>query len=260
MSETIEAIDYKGYTIKVYRDECGESPREWDNLGTMAFCHRNYNLGDEQMKHPHELFLLILDDDTVYRIAGEGTAYCEYWDDETVERLWKEVEKRAVILPLYLYDHSGITIRTSPFSCPWDSGQVGWIFVTKEAMRKEYGKQRISKQLRARVTAYLGGEVETYDNFLTGQVYGYVVEDQEGEHIDSCWGFYGYKSESWDYMLSEAKSMVDWRIEESEREKQEYIKRHVAWHTERVKQWIRSNVPLVYREELRLDLSAWEVV
>lgn len=25
-----------------------------------------------------------------------------------------------------------------------------------------------------------------------GEVFGYVVEDQYGEHIDSCWGFYGY--------------------------------------------------------------------
>ena len=30
-----------------------------------------------------------------------------------------------VFLPLYLFDHSGITMNTSGFSCPWDSGQVG---------------------------------------------------------------------------------------------------------------------------------------
>ena len=30
-----------------------------------------------------------------------------------------------------------------------------------------------------------------YDQYLTGQVYGYVVEDQERNRLDSCWGFYG---------------------------------------------------------------------
>ncbi|MHC4619184.1 MAG: hypothetical protein ACYTEQ_15680 [Planctomycetota bacterium] len=37
----------------------------------------------------------------------------------------------------------------------------------------------------------LRSEVETYDQFLRGDVWGYIVEDGEGEHIDSCWGFFG---------------------------------------------------------------------
>ena len=36
------------------------------------------------------------------------------------------------ILPLYLYDHSGLSMNTSGFSCPWDSGQVGWIYCNNE--------------------------------------------------------------------------------------------------------------------------------
>ena len=39
-----------------------------------------------------------------------------------------------VFLPLYLFDHSGITMNTSGFSCPWDSGQVGWIFCTPDIL------------------------------------------------------------------------------------------------------------------------------
>ena len=42
-----------------------------------------------------------------------------------------------VILPLYLYDHSGITMNTCGFSCPWDSGQVGWIYADKAMIDKE---------------------------------------------------------------------------------------------------------------------------
>jgi len=46
---------------------------------------------------------------------------------------------KYIILPLYLYDHSGITMSTGPFSCPWDSGQVGWIYAPKQKFIDETG-------------------------------------------------------------------------------------------------------------------------
>ncbi|GAF98690.1 unnamed protein product, partial [marine sediment metagenome] len=48
-----------------------------------------------------------------------------------------------------------------------------------------------SKKLRKRIEGYLKGEVETYDNYLTGYVFGYCIKDADGEDVDSCWGFYG---------------------------------------------------------------------
>ena len=43
-------------------------------------------------------------------------------------------------LPLYLYDHGGITMSTNPFSCPWDDGgQVGWIYASKQKFIDETG-------------------------------------------------------------------------------------------------------------------------
>jgi len=46
---------------------------------------------------------------------------------------------KYVILPLYLYDHGGITMSTGAFSCPWDSGQVGWIYAPKKTFIDETG-------------------------------------------------------------------------------------------------------------------------
>lgn len=43
----------------------------------------------------------------------------------------------VAILPLYLFDHSGLTISTSDFNDPWDSGQVGYIYLDKETAMKE---------------------------------------------------------------------------------------------------------------------------
>ena len=103
------------YKIEVIHDTDPFDPREDDNLGTMICFHGSYNLGD---KHDYN--------------------HQDYngWD-EMKEAIIKN-EDVGVILPLYLYDHSGITIATTPFSCRWDSGQVGFIIISKEKMRHEY--------------------------------------------------------------------------------------------------------------------------
>jgi hypothetical protein len=106
-------------------------------------------------------------------------------------------ENGLLILPLYLYDHSGITMSTSGFSCPWDSGQVGYIYATPETIRKEYGD--LSKESVDKARQRLQSEVEVYDQFIRGDVYGYRVLDSEGEEIDSLWSIYG---------LDEARKMA----------------------------------------------------
>ena len=145
------------YTLEIIEDSYPENPRTMcDYLGTMYCAHKRYNLGDTNA-------------------AAPNLADC----------IW---------LPLYLYDHSGITMSTAPFSCPWDSGQVGYIYVTKSQIRKEYRCKRISPKLRARILGYLRSEVDEYDNYLTGEVYGFRVFDCCGYDVDSCYGFYGRES------------------------------------------------------------------
>ena len=56
----------------------------------------------------------------------------------------------------------------------------------------EYSKKRISKQLIERVKGYLKAEVETYDQYLTGDAWGYRITDTEtDEEVDACWGYFG---------------------------------------------------------------------
>ncbi len=178
------------YTIKIQQDDDQDGPRDWDNLGTMVCWHRNYNLGDH--KHGFEspqVFMHVISG--LY--SEEAT---EFLTEEQLERCETEAYRKNIILPLFLYDHSGITMNTSGYSCGWDSGQVGYIYVSKEEVRKQYNWKLVSQNRRKQIETYLTSEVETYDMFLTGQVYGYSIErkdpDGEEEHIDSCWGFYGY--------------------------------------------------------------------
>jgi hypothetical protein len=164
--ELYEKIEKGGAVLKIYYDENCPNPREWDNLGTMVCGHRRYRLGDEQAKN---------------------TELYSNWEE------WREGElgKDVIALPLYLYDHGGLAINTTGFSCPWDSGQVGWIYVTKEKVREEYGVRRVTKKIRDRVLAVLKAEVEEYNRWLQGDVYGFVLENTEGKEIASCWGFFG---------------------------------------------------------------------
>lgn len=187
------------YRIRVYADDYPESPRAWDNIGTMACWHSRYTLGDEQPSvspKEHKYALARAVDDTLPE-----------WDDATdadVQRGREVFDAQYLWLPLYLYDHSGITMRTWPFSCPWDSGQVGFIYVSRKRAAEEWGKDFLD----ARVLASLVAEVEVYDQYLTGDVYGFEIEEAESfekkslktgvtevvdewRDYDSCGGFYG---------------------------------------------------------------------
>ena len=183
------------YVVKVYQDESPYSPREDDNLGTMICFHKRYDLGD---KHNYK-----------------SSDYSS-WNEQRKEL---QKEKPCVILPLYLYDHSGITMNTTGFSCGWDSGQVGWIFVTKEQVRKEYNVKYITQKIREKVKKVLEAEVKVYDQYLTGDVYGYVVSKvtecelgcEHEEEVSSCWGYYGEEE-----CMEEGKSVMKYYIEKKE--------------------------------------------
>lgn len=170
-------------TVKLIRDSDAESPRSWDNLGTMACAHKRYNLGDED--GTREALQII------YKHLSDKQLDEMGFDDGELPDIQAALEKtgQVIMLPLYLYDHSGITMSTSSFSCRWDSGQVGFIFVSKAKVRQEYGWKLLTKERIAKIEAILKGEVEVYDQYLTGDVWGFeVIEDDK---VDSCWGFFG---------------------------------------------------------------------
>ena len=168
---------HQGHIIKIYHDPDAESPREWSNLGTLICWHRRYRLGDGHQYDCPEAFLRELAD-----VSDQSNL--------SMDPLRERAERKAVILPVFLYDHSGLAMNTIGFHCPWDSGQVGYVYVTLEAVREEFGAKRVTRALRAKAEDILRGEVVNYDAYLGGRVYGYVIE-QDGEEVDACWGFVG---------------------------------------------------------------------
>ena len=190
METTVETKTIGKYRIDIEPHLDPSDPREDDQFGVMVCFHGSYNLGD---KHNYD--------------------HRDYDGWEEMKEAIIKNEKPIVILPLYLYDHSGITMNTTGFHCPWDSGQVGFIYTTKKKMELLRGKEKITDELTEQMKEFLIAEVKEYDQYLTGDVYGYCITevDKEGndvEQVDSCWGYYGT-----DYCMEEAESVVNSMIE-----------------------------------------------
>ena len=159
------------YILRLYYDENPIDPREDYNLSKMVCFHKRYSLGDD-----HDF----KSDDF------------DSWDE--MEKYITGTEDTLIIKPLYLYDHGGITISTSPFGDRWDSGQVGFVYVRKQDVRDCFSIKRCGQPMKERVDVLLEGEVDTYDKYLQGQVYGYeigkVSEDGHEEGLERCGGYF----------------------------------------------------------------------
>jgi len=207
--ETIEVGE--DIEVRIIQDTDAESPREWGTFGKMVCWHRRYNLGDEQPKKDREEYLewLAFEADPELEEIKERVDriwnhfYPGYQKPERLatkiadqylkQRIEKSLDENYVMMPLYLYDHSGLIMRTGGFSCPWDSGKVGIIYATREEVCKECGEWTAESIEQAE--RIMAQEVETYSQYLEGDVWGYEVvqkhEDGTEDILDSCWGFFG---------------------------------------------------------------------
>lgn len=160
MNEHIaEQFQHKGYAVKIIQDFDPQSPENDDGL------------------------FLVTTRNRYFEVLHNGMDAGECMED-------KELCKRYWIFPLRAYIHSGVALSLGSggqFSDPWDSGQIGFVFAAKNEWRYQTREQK--KCVSAFTAAK--GYVETWNQYLSGDVWGFVIEDADGEHVDSCWGFYG---------------------------------------------------------------------
>ena len=166
MNDTYKLTEGKTLTIET-DDLCGSPRGGWGNLCKMIFIGNSSHLGDKHNFH-------------------------ETYD--SFEAHQEHIEKQldvAFITPVYALVHGGMTISTTPFSCPWDSGKLGWVVMTKQTLRENYGVKRITKKLIEQAMIHVECEVKTLDSYIRGEVYWFKIEDENGDEVDSCGGFYG---------------------------------------------------------------------
>jgi len=178
------------HVIEILRDDCPENPREWDNGCVMLCEHRRASLGDEQATEKianiirrHPKYDAATDEEFNDDLETPNDKYVDISSPDGMTAMLDLLE--IPWLPVYLYGHGGMTINTTGFSCRWDSGQAGIIVIDPF----EYGGSDPEDFLR--------GNVETYDQFLTGDVYSVRIFKKcpccgvVGEEVVACHGFYG---------------------------------------------------------------------
>jgi len=206
MGTKAETVTYKNHEIKIEYDENPDNPRSWDNICEIHHWHSKYKLGD------------------IY-----------HTDTEDIEKMLTIANRQGdLVMPLYCYEHGNITISLNSFygklpqgHYEFDSGQVGFVIIRRKKMLEEFGKKTFTAKLKKRAREIAEAEVETFDAYLRGEIYGYII----GDDGDSCWGFYSIED-----AIDEAKNTIDY-IVNNERKS----------HFEQLKIWIRNRVPFQYR-------------
>lgn len=161
MNDPFEEFTHNRCRIRIFPDDDPMSPADWDMFGTFVHWHRREHVFG------------------VPRRDYDGAP--------------GRPEDAVVAVPVYLYDHSGWSVSTGDFGDRWDSGQVGWLYATREQVLEWFGtgkKKRVTPAMRERARACLEAQVRVWDQYYRGDVWGYVVTAPDGEE-QSVWGFYG---------------------------------------------------------------------
>lgn len=129
---------------------------------------------------------------------GIRDKYTEPSDYDYIKGLKEIVRRSGVVLPVYCYEHSGVTFNCSSFSDPWDSGQVGYAYMTTEQIA-ELGWPKGKKGRKAAAEEYIRRMVGVMAAYANGDIYGFSIFDKDGNWIESLGGFYSshYEEDDW---------------------------------------------------------------
>lgn len=153
----------------------GLSPREWDNLTTIVGWDNRYTIGDEEAGR------YFGDYGNAWRPWGGYSSlrnYCIAVHDAIAES----------IVPLTVYD-TPVGAKLEPTDDEDRASAVA--FVTPEGLATT-GFGPPGTPLREGTMQ----DVETYNTYLAGEVFRYVVTDADGEVVESCTGFLGEPDEA----------------------------------------------------------------
>ena len=212
--DAIYTEEYKGHKIEIIPDDGDFSPSEWGDDGAfLVHYHRDCWIEGPKRNGRH----IITEDDLRAWYQGQSKA--------NPHILRKELAKDYYIFAVSAYIHSGVSLSlesTFPMdSYGWDTSHVGAVLVSKKEGTKA----------EARKIAL--GVVNTWNDYLSGNVYGYVI-DKDG---DSCYGFYGDYEEG---ALAEARSALDYIVKENRKKNEEKLKTYIT-----------NNVPLEKRKLIK---------
>ena len=166
-------------------DPDATNPRECDSLGTILIT-------------PNKAHWIASHDDEVDASIPLGKNPYEHWENIRKQQLNLKKSDIAIAYPITKYEHGSISLSLG-YKQGWDYGVVGFVYITKETLRKEYGVKRITKSIIECAENHLRDELDTLTRWLNGDCYGWQIKeyaltddglDWKGvDVLDACWGY-----------------------------------------------------------------------
>lgn len=236
----IETYNYKGYTVNIEVEDNTINLRdEGENrFGTIVGYHKHYNFTDKRFIASYassweEAMLYYFGYEYDIEIRNylesiypndtelvDNLMYCietdNQYEPKLMEHIKEWIELNIVHLPVYMFEHGDIRVRTTPFNSRWDSGQLGFIYIkldNEEIVENKYTKEQIVN--------YLNSEVKLLDYYVSGDIYEFFIYDNDDNlyiPIDSCSGFYGTDFET-NGLYETAREFIDSNIEQIKNER-----------------------------------------
>jgi hypothetical protein len=186
-SFTVRRSDWAcdGETFRAFTAPDEARPKRWDAKYREAYDNAKRYYGDA-------------DSGLAVRAAGDDLRERqEEWDARVAN------SKRYYLSPLGAHIHGGVALCAGGVERDWDSGNIGYIVVDREAFKAEDGTLPDDK----RCEEIAEGLVAEWNTYLEGRVFGYMIEHTISGDEESCWGFY---CDDWagKDCLAEARSMA----------------------------------------------------
>lgn len=185
-------------TVRILHDDAaGEAPYAGDDGVRIVMLHRRYS-------------------DPAEGACGDTPEDVAAWCEANAAEWFT--------IPLFMYEHSGRVWRvgeSNPFGDRWDSGRVGIVALRRVDWRRpkiagdhESDYRDATEDELAESAASV---IATWGDWAEGNVWGYVVDLPDEEHVDSCWGFIGDSDDA--YLIETATDAARYFSDQYEAEK-----------------------------------------
>lgn len=162
------------------------NPREGDNLGTILIA-------------PSKAHWIANRDNAVDTSIPFGNNPYEHWENLRKEQLKIKKSDIAIAYPITKYEHGEIFLQLGHKS-GYDYCALGFVYVTKETLRKYFGVKRITQSIITRAESCIQSELDMLTAWLNGECYGWYIKEyamkddgldwEEVGTLDDCWGYF----------------------------------------------------------------------
>ena len=252
MSYERDSIEYKGFRIRIINDENPEEP-DWADEEVFiqkASDRCKWRMGREPSHTPSDYLDWgegpWAECDDVLRREGVKVPPDDWQDDEddwekaeAWEKYdeWKESSSAEYIVwPLRGGESHGpgtFTLWVMDLDERDYEDADFWIFVRDDKTDTERLADVAKPAEHVEPKAMRDRCIALYEQWAQGDIWGFIIENSDGEELDSCWGFYGS-----DDCEKQAKEAADYFVGQMERH------RFAAHYADGTWEWVDVQVPV----------------